>query len=646
VGRSDSKYRWEVEYRYVYHGEHISSQYARNYSGSDYDDAQRLQAKHPVGSQEECYVNPERPDESVLRHRGPGYLLVIPFGLVLAAFGLLPMLAVRRSTPAIRQPTRLAGPISSKGKNSAAGQIVLFGIFAIIGSLFFWFLFVHPLLQSHQAMRTWREVPCTILSNRVASHRGSKSTTYSVDILYRYTFDGREHRSNRYGFFTASSGGQSAKAAIVRQFPPGRQTVCYVNPADPTDAVLRPQDKSALAWAWFPAIFFLIGVIGLLANLRRAFSFAPAPRFTSGRFTSSATPFTRPFVRADPDRPLTLRPRSGPLGKLATILIITAIWDGILCVFIWHVIDRWHRTSWPVFVFLVPFGLVGLGLLVGVVYSLLALFNPRITLRLARGAIAAGDAADLEWTFDGRRDRIQRLTIRLEGREEATYRRGTDTKTDTRVFTTLDLVETVREVEIRSGRRKLQIPAGAAPTFHATHNNVRWVLKVQGEIPRWPDLKEEFEIEVLPPRRAVPAPLTPGVSLENTGDARLSIELEGGRTSFAPGEAIHGIASWDLESPPRSLELRLFWYTRGKGTTDVGVVSAVPMDSPRQREGRAFEFRLPDCPPSFSGQLVSLIWGIELIAHPGNRSQRAEIVVAPGGQEIRLDPAPSSGAPR
>ena len=35
-------------------------------------------------------------------------------------------------------------------------------------------------------------------------------------------------------------------------------------------------------------------------------------------------------------------------------------------------------------------------------------------------------------------------------------------------------------------------------TFAAPHNKVVWCLKVRGEIPRWPDVDEEFPLEVLP----------------------------------------------------------------------------------------------------------------------------------------------------
>jgi hypothetical protein len=50
--------------------------------------------------------------------------------------------------------------------------------------------------------------------------------------------------------------------------------------------------------------------------------------------------------------------------------------------------------------------------------------------------------------------------------------------------------------------------------------------------------------------------------------------------------------------------------------------------------------RLPETPYSFSGRLISLLWALELVAPPSKTVGRQELVVAPGGQEVRLDSLP------
>ena len=108
------------------------------------------------------------------------------------------------------------------------------------------------------------------------------------------------------------------------------------------------------------------------------------------------------------------------------------------------------------------------------------------------------------------------------------------------------------------------------------------------------------------------------------------------QTEFAPGEAIRGIVSWHNAGDVRKAEVRLFWQTRGKGSTDVGVAAAETLELPGPSDERTFSFPAPQAPPSFSGRLVSLVWGVELIVEPGGSASR-DIVIAPGRMEILLD---------
>ena len=122
----------------------------------------------------------------------------------------------------------------------------------------------------------------------------------------------------------------------------------------------------------------------------------------------------------------------------------------------------------------------------------------------------------------------------------------------------------------------------------------------------------------------------------------LKIQLDEGRAAFAPGEELTGTASWKLEQPPRAVELRLFWFTRGWGTEDAGVVETVRFDHPLTEEARPFRLRLPETPYSFSGKLISLRWAVELVAQPSKEVARPEITIAPGGEEVRLDSLPET----
>ena len=118
--------------------------------------------------------------------------------------------------------------------------------------------------------------------------------------------------------------------------------------------------------------------------------------------------------------------------------------------------------------------------------------------------------------------------------------------------------------------------------------------------------------------------------------SRLELELADGKTRFHPGETVEGVAFWDLDGPPTSVEVRLFWRTRGRGIVDVEVIESFPEKSNGARDRRPFRFVLPSGPYSVSGSLVSIGWGIEVVAEPSGDSASVDITVSPTGEEIQL----------
>lgn len=119
----------------------------------------------------------------------------------------------------------------------------------------------------------------------------------------------------------------------------------------------------------------------------------------------------------------------------------------------------------------------------------------------------------------------------------------------------------------------------------------------------------------------------------------LELETRDGANAFLPGETVEGTASWHLDPPAETVELRLLWYTQGKGDQDVGVVTTLPFPEPAAKDRRSFSLQLPDGPYSFSGKLISLTWALELVAEPGSRASRVEITVSPTRREILLVPS-------
>lgn len=117
------------------------------------------------------------------------------------------------------------------------------------------------------------------------------------------------------------------------------------------------------------------------------------------------------------------------------------------------------------------------------------------------------------------------------------------------------------------------------------------------------------------------------------------IQLNENATSFRPAGRARGSASWSLGGDVGAIEIRLFWHTRGKGTSNVEVVQTQRIDQPKLRDQRAFEFALPEGPYSFSGSLISLLWGIEAVIDGATDAARVEFVLSPTGREVLLGTA-------
>jgi hypothetical protein len=110
--------------------------------------------------------------------------------------------------------------------------------------------------------------------------------------------------------------------------------------------------------------------------------------------------------------------------------------------------------------------------------------------------------------------------------------------------------------------------------------------------------------------------------------------LQLSRIDFSPGETVTGTASWHLDAPPREAALHLVWSTKGKGTADIEIVQTQHFNNPQARDNQSFTIKLPNAPYTFSGQLISLIWQIEL--NVSDQTESVEITIAPGGKEVLL----------
>jgi hypothetical protein len=133
---------------------------------------------------------------------------------------------------------------------------------AAIGAVFVWLLaqsFLHA-----KAMRSWPQVPCTVLSSTVEErqHDPHSPLEYRHNILYGFEFNGENHTGTLLSLRgTPWSKHRADIEKRVKQLPTGTRTTCFVSPTAPHTAVLQPDSLAPGYSIWFPSLFVLGGLV-------------------------------------------------------------------------------------------------------------------------------------------------------------------------------------------------------------------------------------------------------------------------------------------------------------------------------------------------------------------------------------------------
>ena len=509
-------FQLKVRYRYDYEGSsYTSERYAlSDRPDSDYEGLALERARLLDGREEiYCRVDPDDPASAVLKRGQVWFMLFAAIPLIFVVVGLVIVFAsvslIRKGKVEPEAPKSV--PLSSIKGKSGCGLIVFGAIFFFVGVGVLVPMFVIPLMRYLDA-KDWREEECKILWSKVRSHRGDDGTTYSVDIFYEYEWNGLKQRSNRYGPVSGwSSSGRSGKRDIANQYPRGSTQVCYVNPEIPQQAMLV-RSSSGLWFGLIPLIFVAVGAGILVAgaavrrkargNLEHASNAAKKLRWSGHDRENS----DRTFGKLLPDGSMELRPGKSRWGTVIGVVVFGLIWNGIVGIFVFQLIDGWRRGQgeWFPTLFMIPFVIVGLGAAVIFLYTFLQAFNPRVIVTLLPDNVRLGADLKVRWRLSGSPRRLRSLTMKLKASESATYRRGTRTVTDDMVFFQRELVRTTQPLEMATGSAELMIPEDLMFSFDSGNNRILWEIAIEGDVPNWPDINDSYRIEMLPPETSLP----------------------------------------------------------------------------------------------------------------------------------------------
>jgi len=282
--------------------------------------------------------------------------------------------------------------------------------------------------------------------------------------------------------------------------------------------VIAAHVLGAPGWA-IPVVFFAPAVLlsvfawpylkGLPERMKRA---APSPEKAAvvapEPIAVPTDPDAFPTVPADPSYPgRTLARRLPPADLNAGcacvgVLGVALFWNGIVSVFVWQAVAALLRGNpeWFLMVFLIPFVLIGLVLVVvGVVAAgvwLIAMLTGVVTVEVDAHPFEPGG------TYRGRVAqtglcRLRKVGVALVCTESATYQSGT-TESTAHCEAAKELAELPEPLPAAPTDFTLTVPAGAMHSFAAKKNAVSWKVSVWGRVLCVLPYGRVFEVVVRP----------------------------------------------------------------------------------------------------------------------------------------------------
>lgn len=400
------------------------------------------------------------------------------------------------------------------------GEALFSFIFLAAGVVGFYLLLTQLVLPEWRASHRFVEHTCEILASDIRSDVDDNVTRYWPQLSIRYKVDEKSYEAWTYQVSPDYSNDRDESQQIVDQFEIGAEYPCWVDPDDPNTVVLV---QSFRWWLWLllllPASFIVIGGGGVLfallhsstsAERRAALAKKAADIDLFDDADSRGVDYPKvpdcSHLTDSPGTELTYRlpVDISPGWKLFGMLAMAVFWNGVVILGCFGVTRGFidGKGQWMPMLFLIPFVLIGIGIIVMFIRQVL------ITTGIGATRVEISDHPLLPcqeyevFLSQAGRMKFNSLKMLLVCVEEATYQQGTDTRTATETV----YRETVYEeanFEIQPGRAfehhcKVRLPASAMHSFKSDHNEIRWSLIIQGDVARWPDYERRFPLIVYP----------------------------------------------------------------------------------------------------------------------------------------------------
>ena len=130
------------------------------------------------------------------------------------------------------------------------------GLFLVaLGLAFTWWLWQAG--ERSMITRQWTPVPCTVLVSGTRKSQFSEHdpVKWQAELEYRYLFAGKVYNGNKVRRIEGPTPHLERVAATVARYPAGKEAQAFVNPRNPSEAVLEHSTKAAFYTLWWPLLF-------------------------------------------------------------------------------------------------------------------------------------------------------------------------------------------------------------------------------------------------------------------------------------------------------------------------------------------------------------------------------------------------------
>jgi hypothetical protein len=403
------------------------------------------------------------------------------------------------------------------------GEALFFSAFLVMGCAFLVVILSKLVIPEWRVNNEFLPHVCKVLAKNIAESKGENGPTYRAEIQIEYQVGGERYEKWAYSIENLSdvySSGKDDKQAILDRFTVGDEVQCWYDPANPEHVVL------IRGWSWWiylvtsvPLIFIIVGAGGIIYTLlhwgksaehRAAINQRVQERDLLGGSGRAENEFpnvpSREDITSSPGTKLRYRLpiETSPGWALVGTLLACLFWNGIVGTMVFFAGRSFAagKPEWMLTIFCIPFVGIGLYLIYWFFRQLLVTTGIGPTLlEISDHPLHPGGEYQVFLSQAGRLS-VNRLTLSLVCEEEATYRQGTDTRTETQqVYSQQIFCQANFDIPPSVPFEKessLCIPEGAMHSFKSAHNRIQWTLLVEADIAGWPNFKRAFPVMVFP----------------------------------------------------------------------------------------------------------------------------------------------------